>query len=211
MARRNYRGKSQSALNFSNAITDEDLGFCKLLEKDGKDISLCGEKTRKRDFHYCRDCYSIIAEIFDIKATKTWPPKNDGSESRYCYDYKTENCFLIPSHWMEQYDVQQSDGSAAIDVKYRPHHSKKGGDYPCYVYVIRLKDNTIYVGQTKDLQLRLRQHKKSPGKTLQKPGGFKHKISDVQVSNRLLAEQLEQFLVNVFKDVSLNVTNGFDD
>ena len=65
MARRNYRGNSQSSLNFSNSITDEDLGFCKLLEKDGKDISLCGEKTRKRDFHYCRDCYSIIAEIWN--------------------------------------------------------------------------------------------------------------------------------------------------
>ena len=86
MAGRNYRGSSQSSLNFSNSMTDEDSGFCKLLEKDGKDISLCNGKTRKRDFHYCPDCYSVIAEIFNVKATKSWPPMKDGSESRYCYD-----------------------------------------------------------------------------------------------------------------------------
>ena len=211
MARDNQRGGKPSLLNYANTKADEDAGFCKLLDKDGKDVSLCGEKTRKREFHYCPDCYAVIAETFSVESTKVWPPERDGSESRYCYDYQTENCFLIPSHWMEQYGPKKSSGGGIIDVRFRPHHSKKGGNYPCYVYVIRLKDNTIYVGQTKDLQLRLRQHKSSPGKTLKKHGGFKHKISDVKVSNREVAEQLEQFLVNVFRDVSLNVTNGFDD
>ncbi len=204
-------GSGSSRVNFEDEISEEEDGICKALEKEGNTVSLCGEKTRNRTFHYCSDCYSVIASEFGRNATKVWPPKREGFNSRYCYDYKTENIFLIPKTWMELYSPprQSSDGSS-IDVKYRKHHSKKGGNYPCWVYVIRLKDNMIYVGQTRDLKRRIHQHKNNPGKTLEKHGGYKHKIHEVKVSNRALAEQLEQFLVEVFRDCSIRATQGFE-
>ena len=202
--------RGPSILEFFNHKSDEEPGVCKLLDKDGKEISLCEMKPGNRKHHYCRDCYHVIASEHGVEGTLEWPPLRDGAESRFCYDHRTENLFLIPSTWMERYDDTSNSSGGAIEIKYRKHHSKKGGDYPCYVYVIRLKDNMIYVGQTKDIKRRIHQHRNSPGKTINKHGGYKHKISEVKVNNRDTAEQLEQFLVEVFRDCSLRATQGFE-
>ena len=206
------RGGSQgpASLTFYDHKSDEEPGQCRLLDKDGKEIALCEEKLRNRKHYYCRNCYHVIASEFGVKATKEWPPKRDGSESRYCYDHRTENLFLVPKKWMEIYDNTSSNDGAAIEIKYRKHHSKKGGNYPCYVYVIRLQDGMIYIGQTKDIKRRIHQHKNSPGKTIQKHGGYKHKIKEVKVNNRETAEALEEFLVQVFRDCSIRATHGFE-
>ena len=202
-----------SALNFSDFNTDEKAGFCKLLEKDGDDVSLCLTKTKKSEFHYCLDCYEMTKYLFGLEETKVWPPKRDGNESRYCYDYKTENCFLIPSTWVQNYTksnhtTKSTPMSGGIDVKTQPFQSKKGGNYPCYVYLFKMKDNVIYVGEAKDYKIRLKQHKKSLGAELKKHGGFKEEIYHVQVENRVLAEKLEQLLVNILNEAGIPATNG---
>jgi predicted GIY-YIG superfamily endonuclease len=205
--------RKSSSLNFIHLNTDEKAGLCKLLEKEGDDVSLCLAKTKKPGFHYCFDCYEMIKFLFGLEETKAWPPERDGNESRYCYDYKTENCFLIPSTWVQNYTksnhtTKSTPMSGGIDVKTQPFRSKKGGNYPCYVYLLRMEDNVIYVGEAKDYKIRLEQHKKSPGVELKKHGGFKEEIYHVQVDNRVLAEELEQLLVNILNGAGFSATNG---
>ena len=164
-SRQNY--SSHSKLEYRDYQPDEATGKCKCLLKNRREVWLCGDKTRKREFHYCWDCYEMISSEDGRKATTTWPPKRNGKESRYCYDVDTENVFLIPDRWMEEYvDLAKSTGSA-IDVKTRSFHSKKdGSDYPCWVYVLRLEDAMLYIGETRNLKRRIYQHKKNPSKTL---------------------------------------------
>lgn len=187
-------------------ISTEENGSCKGMEKNGNKVSLCGQKTRKSAFHYCPDCFSIIASEFGRKATKEWPPKRDNKESRYCYDYRRENIFLIPMSWMDLYDAKQADGSA-IEIKYRKFQS--GGNFPCWVYVLKCKDGMHYVGQTKHLKRRIHQHKTNAGKTIKKYGGYQKLLKDVKVNNRDTALALEEFLVQLLRDLGMRATHGF--
>jgi predicted GIY-YIG superfamily endonuclease len=208
-----YR-KSQSGpckLNFFDQKSAEEPGICKSLEKDGIEVGLCENKPKNRAHHYCKDCYEIIASQDGRDATTTWPPMRDGKESRYCYDYRTENMFLIPASWMEMYDNTTNNSGNAIEIKYRKHHSKKGGNYPCYVYAIRLNDGMCYIGQTKNIDQRIHQHKNNPGKTIKKHGGYKHLIKQTKVNNRDTAEQLEQFSVELLRECGQRATHGFVD
>ena len=112
---------------------------------------------------------------------------------------------------MESYtDIPTISSGPALEIQYRKHHSNRGGNYPCWVYAIRLKDGMIYIGQTKDIKRRLHEHKNKPGKTVQKHGGYKHKIREVKVNNRDTAEALEQFLVELFRDCSIRATQGYE-
>jgi len=209
-----------STLNFFHFNTDEKTGICKLLEKCGKDISLCGVKTRKPEFHYCFDCYQMIKTLFGLEETKVWPPERAGNESRYCYDYDRENCFLIPHKWMKEYEhirepqvaisseFKSKNMGTYIDIEVERFQSKKGGLYPCYVYLFRMKNNVIYVGECKDYAIRLKGHKNNPGSTITKHGGFKKEIYHVKVKNRILAEELEQFLVNALNASGVSATNA---
>ena len=208
--------RKSSSLNFIHFNTDEKSGFCKLLKKDGKQLTLCLVKTKKAAFHYCYDCYEMIKHLFGLEETKVWPPERNGNESRYCYDYDSENCFLIPSTWVQNYTksdhtIKSTSMSGGIGVKTRPFQSKKGGlDYRCYVYVFRMKDNVIYVGETavSEYKSRMKRHKNSPGAEVKKHGGFKKEIYHVEVKNRLLAEELEQLLVNILIGAEIPATNG---
>lgn len=212
--------KSQSDsgdLNFWNQISAEEPGFCKTLEKDGIEIGLCENKTKNRAHHYCRDCYGIIKSQDGRDATTSWPPMRDGKESRYCYDYRTENMFLIPTSWMEMYDDTTNNGNNgnnggnAIEIKYRKQNSKNAGNFPHYVYALRLNDGMCYIGQTKNIDQRIRQHKNNPGPTIKKHDGFKHLIKQTKVNNRDTALQLEQLLVELLRECGQRATHGFVD
>ena len=208
--------RKDSTPNFKHFNTDEKVGFCKLIEKAGKDVSLCLGLTLKPEFHYCYECYDMIKILFGLEETKVWPPERNGNESRYCYDYDSENCFLIPSTWVQNYTkshhIQKSTPmGGGISVKTRPFQSKKSNwEDPCYVYVFRMEDNVIYVGETEVSKYkgRMKKHKNSPGAEVKKHGGFKKEIYHVQVKNRLLAEELEQLLVNILNGAGIPATNG---
>ena len=198
--------KTGTSIDIIDHISIEEDGSCKCMEKDGAHVTLCGQPTRKSGFHYCPDCYSIIASEFGAKSTKEWPPMRENDESRYCYDYRTENIFLIPNSWMEKYDAKKADGSA-IEIKYRKF--QRGGNYPCWVYVLKCKDGMHYIGQTKHLKRRIHRHKTNPGKTLQKHDGYQKMMKNVKVNNRDTALALEEFLVQLLRDLGMRATHGF--
>jgi len=207
-----YRSGGESTLQFNDLVNDEEVGFCKMLLKGKNEIGLCGEKNRKKAFHYCSDCWSIISSEHGSAETKIWPPKRDNFDSRYCFDVNTQNVFLVPKHWMDSYtEIPTISTGPAIEIKYRKHHSKRGGDYPCWVYAIRLEDGMIYIGQTKDLERRLHEHRNKPGKTIVKYGGYQQKLQDVKVNNRDTAEALEQFLVELLKNCGSRATQGYEE
>jgi len=205
--------------NFIHRKTDEENGSCKLLIKNGSDVSLCLVKTIKPEFHYCPRCYEEIKYQFSLEETKVWPPEiyrlkgpSDGRESRYphesryCYDIKTEDCFLMDNiSWHLSYGLQER-GIFLPGIK--RFKSKHQGNYACWVYLIRMKDDVIYVGETKNLEKRLAEHFASPGAEMRAHGGYKEEIYHVKVENRELAEQLEQLLVNILNILGHTATNG---
>jgi len=95
-----------------------------------------------------------------------------------------------------------------IDIEYESHYSKIDNK-KCIVYLLRLNDGTIYVGQTgKSLDQRVSEHKNNPGVTVSKHGGFDSILRSLPVHNRQLAEKLEQFIFEIIKSLGMRVTMG---
>ncbi len=95
-----------------------------------------------------------------------------------------------------------------IDIEYEPHYSKIDNK-KCIVYLLRLNDGTIYIGQTgKSLDQRVSEHKNKPGITVKQHGGFDSILRSLPVDNRQLAEKLEQFIFEVIKSLGMRVTIG---
>jgi predicted GIY-YIG superfamily endonuclease len=99
----------------------------------------------------------------------------------------------------------------AIAIPYAAFHSKYENEIPCWVYVLRLNDGVYYVGQTKDIRKRIEQHTYNPNKTIVKHGGMKDQVKSVEVTTRSLAEQMEQFIFELMKDIGIRVTKGLEE
>ena len=140
--------KTGTSIKMHDHKSTEKTGSCKCLVKQGLDVSLCGDNTLKSEFHYCRDCYSFIRSLYGMKSTKEWPPMRKNHESRYCFDIDEHKTFLINKQWMKKYDAELMSDSA---IGFKHPKYRKGGNYPCYVYVFKCKDGMHYIGQTRNL------------------------------------------------------------
>ncbi len=170
----------------------------------------CGADTRRTEYHYCYDCWSQIRGVGDVFA---WPPRTEaGQETRWCLG--ATRVFQLTRGQMDKWLHRRADGGGWLAQKQPMAASWIAGDRlhdgPWFVYLLRLTDGAMYVGQTKDLEKRLAEHNSGRGArvtTVNQPVSLVHRAA---VSTRQAAVDAERLLRDALRSAGMRVSMGED-
>ncbi len=170
----------------------------------------CGADTRKTEYHYCYECWSQVVTVGDVLA---WPPRTEvGVETRWCLG--ATRVFQLTPGQMAKWLDRPADGGGWLEKRQPVAEAWSRGDQlhggPWFVYLLRLTDGAMYVGQTRNLEKRLAEHNGGRGArvtTANQPVALVHQAA---VSSRQAAVDAERLLRDSLRSAGLRVSMGED-